>query len=143
MRINGYWARTTSGHTLPMFTIGVLRADGRWEDIRFFLDTGAERTVLCFDDFDLLGIEGTPADDLEFEGIGGRTPGRTLNTKFQFARTDGQTVVMNGPFAALSEPAASDLSILGRDILYNFALVMDRQSGVLCLLHGAGEYQLR
>jgi hypothetical protein len=143
MRINGYWGRFPDGHTLPMFPIKVLRADGAWEELQFFLDTGAVRTVLCFEDFDRLGIEGAVADDLQFQGIGGRTPGRTLDTKFQFTRTDGLTVIQNGPFAALTDPRASDVSILGRDILYNFALLMDRPNKVLCLMHGAGEYQLK
>ena len=143
MRINGFWARLPDGTTLPMFAIHVLRADGRWEEFNFLLDTGAEKSLLCAKDFDLLGMAGTPADDLQYEGIGGRTPGRKLDTKFRFTRTDALPAVINGPFAAFADPTASDVSILGRDILYNFALLTDRSNGVLCLLHGAGEYHLK
>lgn len=143
MRINGFWERLPDSSTLPMFEIKVLRADGVWEACQFLLDTGAASTVLSFEDFDRLGIEGSPADDLVFEGIGGRTAGRKIDTKFQFTRSDGLTVILNGPFAALSDPTASDVSILGRDILYNFALLMDRSSQILCLLHGAGAYTIR
>jgi Retroviral aspartyl protease len=142
MRINGSFERTPSGVLLPVLSASVRRADGGWASCDFLLDTGAERTVFCFEDFDKLGIEGTQTSGFFIQGIGGRAGSRDLDTQIRLLRTDGQFAPLNGPFMACTDPAAADMSVLGRDLLYHFAVLMDRSRDVVCLLHGVGTYQL-
>jgi hypothetical protein len=42
----------------------------------------------------------------------------------EFKRDDGGTAVVRGEFAAFTDPAATDLSILGRDVSNNFDLIL-------------------
>lgn len=49
---------------------------------------------------------------------------------------------MRGEFAALTDPSATDLSILGRDVLDNFDVVAARQQGEILLLAGRRRYRL-
>ena len=49
-------------------------------------------------------------------------------------RVDGGVAVFESRFAAFTDPKSLDMSVLGRDILNLFTLVVDRQSETVCLL---------
>ncbi|MBI2808427.1 MAG: hypothetical protein HYX68_25860 [Planctomycetes bacterium] len=49
-------------------------------------------------------------------------------------RSDGTSVSLHGEFAAFTDPAALDMSVLGRDITNLFAAIVDRPRDVVCLL---------
>jgi len=43
-----------------------------------------------------------------------------VTTAVEFLRDDGGAVRVRGEFAAFTDPTATDLSVLGRDVLDNF-----------------------
>ena len=62
MRINGYWRDTEAGVALPTVAVYLQAADGTWRRFSFLLDTGAERTLLRYQEWFDLGVEGEPGD---------------------------------------------------------------------------------
>jgi hypothetical protein len=59
----------------------------------------------------------------------------------EFARDDGGTAVVRGEYAGFTDLAATDLSILGRDVLDLFHLMVSRPTNVILLL--AGNHRIR
>jgi hypothetical protein len=47
---------------------------------------------------------------------------------------------VRGEFAAFTDPTATDLSILGRDVLENFDVITSRRSSAVLLLAGNHRY---
>ena len=58
------------------------------------------------------------------------------------AREAGQTVLFKGQFAAFTDAAALDISVLGRDITNMFALIVDRPQDAVCLLGRGQQYKI-
>jgi predicted aspartyl protease len=135
MRIDGYWARDEDVLTRPVFRIQVMTATGEWLPASFLLDTGADRTVICADVLNKLEKPTTQAVR-QLGGVGGAVETLEVWTDLKFSRSDGGTVVVNGRFAAFTDPFALEESVLGRDILARFAIVVDEENKTLCLLHG-------
>ena len=57
-------------------------------------------------------------------------------------RDDGGKVTFRGRYAACLAPDALDMSVLGRDILSMFAVIVDRPANILCLLGGQHSYRV-
>ena len=51
----------------------------------------------------------------------------------ELTRDDGGPAHIRGEFAAFIDPTATDLSILGRDVLYHFDVILSRRNEVLLL----------
>ena len=75
-------------------------------------------------------------------GVGGATSFVILNTLMEFTRDDGGLVTVRGEFAAFTDPAASDLSILGRDVLDNFDVILSRRRNEVLLLAPPHQYHV-
>lgn len=117
------------------------RRNGSWTVVEFLVDTGADRTVLSASILlttDLPQLETKEA----ISGVGGITDSALVETKLQLQRETGKPVVFTGRFAAVIDPVALDLSILGRDILDLFAAIIDRPSGAVCLLSQRHHYSI-
>jgi hypothetical protein len=56
---------------------------------------------------------------------------------------DGTYREFTGQFAAFLNPAATDHSLLGRDILDSFDVIVGRQQGEIQLLAGVHFYEIR
>ena len=57
-------------------------------------------------------------------GIGGERVFVMVTTRVEFLHDDGRLIRIHGEFASFTDPAATDLSILGRDVLDNFDLIV-------------------
>lgn len=107
----------------------------------FLLDIGADRTVLTADVLAKLGLPLLAAEE-GLSGLGGSTDSVELETKLLLSRDNGTPVVFNSHWAAVTEPTALDLCILGRDIADMFAVIIDRPQQIVCLLRDRHRYAI-
>lgn len=133
MRINGEWYQCDDGVVRPVIRGEVLNVSGFWEPVLFLVDTGADRTVLNTAILELLGFHSSAVFD-NIGGIGGTTPSVCINTQLRLSCHDENKAVFQGEFAAVLRLEALDISVLGRDILDLFSVIVDRQNEVVCLL---------
>ncbi len=63
-------------------------------------------------------------------------------TVLELTRSDGQVACARGDFADFTDPAATGLSILGRDVFNNFDLMISRRADAVVLLAGNHRYQI-
>ena len=75
-------------------------------------------------------------------GIGGASDFVLIPTEVEFTGDDGQVVRVRGDFAAFTDPAATDFSVLGRDVLENFDLIVSRRKDEIWLLRGTHRYRV-
>ncbi len=141
MVLSGSWKVCDDGVLRPVILGQVRAGDGSRFEAAFLADTGADRTVLSADVLRALNI--SPAGETScLEGVGGQADCVTIDTDIEMRREDGSWVRFNGRFAAFTDPATLDMSVLGRDITNLFALVVDRPGDVVCLVGGARRYQV-
>ncbi len=141
MRINGQWRRDENDVLTPVIECGLLAGDGEWLYTYFLIDSGAERTVISAD---ILRQLDSPchASLHSLVGLGDSVQVLTVSTKLKFEPDNGSSIVVNGPFDGLPEGREGELSILGRDVLGNFAIILDRPGDVIALLHGRHRYSI-
>jgi hypothetical protein len=143
MQIVGEWLACDDGVTRPVVRGRVAAADGTLSPDVFLIDSGADRTVLAAALFARLGFPtngSSPGYGLE--GVGGRCPFVLVTSVLEFNRDDGGPVHVRGEFAAFTDPAASDLSILGRDVLGNFDVILSRRRNEVLLLAPNHQYRV-
>lgn len=116
-------------------------ASGEWVSARLLIDTGADRTVLSATVLQELGMAPMEAEE-GISGLGGTTDAVVIRTKLQLVRETGAPVTFTSYFTAVTDPAALDLSVLGRDILDMFALIIDRPGNVVYLLRERHRYAI-
>lgn len=141
MRINGKWRLDENGVLTPVIVCELLTGRGKWVEAIFLVDSGAERTVLSTDDLNELDAPAQLAPHT-LMGISGSIQVLTVKTRLKFALDRGSPVHINGPFDGIPEGREGELSILGRDVLGNFAVILDRPGGVIALLHGRHRYAI-
>jgi hypothetical protein len=132
MLLSGLFLECEDGIVRPAIEGEVLTADGIWVQAPFLLDTASDRTVLCEPVRALLN-QGQVATK-GFVGIGGQAVAIVIATKIRFPTSTGGEALFDGQFSAFSDAAALDMSVLGRDIINLFALIVDRPGDVVCLL---------
>ena len=141
MRIDGEWLECLDGDTRPIIRAEILLDDGNWFEFSLLVDTGADRTVLSADVLRASHLR--LAGDLRpIGGLGGIVACEIVKTQLRFRRDDGVQVAVRGEFAALIEPEALDMSVLGRDVLDMFALIVDRSHDVVAILGGQHRYNI-
>jgi hypothetical protein len=93
---------------------------------------------------DLLDELGLPVIEslVPLEGVGGRFATVDVSAELRFRRDDGGEVVVRNRCAAMTDPDALEMSILGRDILELFALIFDRSRSTLCLVGQRHRYAI-
>jgi hypothetical protein len=133
MRINGEWALCDDDAVRPILRGELQTADGRWVQAPLLVDTGADCTVLSADVFDALKL---PAAEVQSQlgGIGGAAESVIVHTQLPLLCDDGRAAFFKGNFAAFTSPSAADMSVLGRDILASFAVIIDQPGDVVCLI---------
>jgi hypothetical protein len=132
------------GIARPTVVAKVEAPDGTSCTERFLVDTGADRTVFSASVLNTLVLilqAGQSAFGLQ--GVGGSSSSLPATAVVEFARDDGGVVRMRGGFVAFTDPLASDLSILGRNILDHFDLIVSRRRDEVLLLAGNHEYLVR
>jgi hypothetical protein len=118
----------------------VKKGNGQFEDAHFLVDTGADRTVLHADLLALLNLSASPPPGLTFQGIGGAASVVVVTTVLELRRTDGILVHFHGQFAAFTDPRAADRSVLGRDVLDHFDVIVSKRRNQVLLVAGNHQY---
>lgn len=106
------------------------------------VDTGADRTILSAAVFDDSRLPGVPPDR-GVGGIGGAIATVVVNSQLRIGREDGQYAYFRGRYAACVDLDSLEMSVLGRDILDMFALVVDRRASVVAILGGNHRYSIQ
>ena len=143
MRIEGEWILFSDGVTRPLIKAQLLDRFGSGLDVRFLVDCGADRTVLTAPVIDRLQLPQQPSPpDTVIKGISGQTVYVTVHTVLLLTRDDGGGAKVRGEFLGLTDPEASDLSVLGRDVTDNFDLILSRRRNEVLLLAPTHQYQV-
>jgi hypothetical protein len=139
MLISGAWLVCADGVIRPVIRGDIRSGDGSWVQTPFLVDTAADRTVFSASTLKALGLQPL-ATPHQLGGVGGVVTSVLVETQIQFPREDGVQVVFRGQYAALTEPEALDMSVLGRDITNLFAVITDRPRDFVCLLGQRHQY---
>ena len=142
MRIDGEWYECDDQVLRPIVRGEVFSADGSWEPVLFLVDTGADCTVFSAAILDVLGFE-LGATRARLGGIGGIAESVDVATRIRLARDDGGNAVFRGRYAAFTQLEALDMSVLGRDIMQMFAVIVDRPDDVVSLVGQQHRYVIQ
>ncbi|MGP0063908.1 MAG: hypothetical protein ACLQGP_09970 [Isosphaeraceae bacterium] len=111
--------------TRPVVRAKVQAVDGAFHEDEFLIDIGADRTVFSTFLLRKLGFPITPSPEgLVLEGVGGGCGFVAMKTVVELTHDSGGPARIRGEFAAFTNPTATDLSILGRDVLNCFDLIV-------------------
>ncbi|MEX2214056.1 MAG: hypothetical protein WD768_08015 [Phycisphaeraceae bacterium] len=141
MRFNGQWFEDTYGDVRPIMTAELLSASDQWVEDEFLIDTGADRTLINDRTFRQLGMVADPPDH-PLGGVGSSIESGIVGATLRLRRDDGLHVTFRAPLAVCLSPDLLEMSILGRDILDLFALIVDRPGNVVCMLGQKHRYQI-
>jgi predicted aspartyl protease len=139
MRINGIWIPCDDGVIRPIIAGRVASGNEQWIKTEFLIDTGADRTVLSASILEQLVLPRLEATE-EIGGLGGVTDSVVIETRIQLLSEAGAWVSFRSRFVAVTDLTALDFSVMGRDILDLFALIVDRPRNVVCLLNQQHRY---
>lgn len=143
MLIAGEWQVGDDGVTRPTVRAHVFGADGRPVTDDFLIDSGADRTVLSAALMSRLRLPARSAQPgLALSGIGGESAFVMVTTVLELLRDDGAPVRVRGEFAGFTDPTATDLSILGRDVLDHFDVLISRRRNEIWLLAPRHGYRI-
>jgi hypothetical protein len=143
MLIVGEWQVGDDGVTRPIVRANVFGADGRSVTDDFLVDSGADRTVFSatlMARLQLLARSAQPG--LALSGIGGERAFVVVTTVIEFPCGDGGPVRVRGEFAGFTDPTVTDLSILGRDVLDHFDVLISRRRNEILLLAPRHRYHI-
>ena len=143
MRIAGEWITGKDNVNRPIVRAYAHSADGTLQADPFLVDPGADRTVFSAD---LLGNLHLPTiqtpEGVSLEGVGGGCEFVVVETVVVLRRDDGIAYRIKGQFASFTDTAASETSILGREILGHFDLILGREYGEILLLAPPHRYRV-
>ncbi len=141
MRFDGEWLLCDDGVARPVLRCEILASDRSWRAAELLIDSGADRTVLSANVLKSLRMEtGPPAASIG--GIGGTAEVVSVETELRFTRADSAKVLFGGDYLACTNPESLDMSVLGRDVLEMFAVIVDRRGDTVCLLGGRHRYTI-
>jgi hypothetical protein len=133
MLLKGLWLLCDDSVVRPVIHGEVVARDGTRVQTPFLVDPAADRTVLSADIFQALGL--TPVGgSCDLGGVGGVVSSVLIQTQIEFPREEPGPVIFRGQFAAFTTLEALDMSVLGRDILNLFAVIIDKPGDTVCLL---------
>ena len=75
-------------------------------------------------------------------GVGGLAESVSIPTTIRLTHEPDGKAHLPGTFAALVDLEALDMSVLGRDVLDNFVLIVDRPGDGVCLVNQRHGYQI-
>jgi hypothetical protein len=118
-------------------------ADGNFVSEIFLVDSCADCTVFSALLLTTLNLPSTsPSPGVSLKGISGGSSFVFTSTTVEFTRDDGAPAHVHGQFAGFTAPTATDLSILGRDVLDHFDVILSRRRDEVLLLAGRYLYQV-
>jgi hypothetical protein len=143
MRIEGEWCLCNDGAARPAVRTRVPGIDGALHRHVFLVDSCADRTVLSPDLLEIRGLPTTPAPEGMFlEGITGECAFVLVRTVIELTCNGGGLANLCGEFATFTDPSATDLSILGRDIPNHFDVTLSRRCNDVFLLACNHQYRV-
>ncbi len=142
MRFNGEWLLCDDGIARPVMRGQILASNGTWQRTEFLVDTGADRTVISASALKLLGLPLRRSAD-QIGGIGGLADSVTIATVMRFLRDDGKWVTFRGEYAACTNYEILDMSVLGRDILNLFAVIVHRAARIVTMIGESHSYTIQ
>jgi hypothetical protein len=143
MRIVGDWFLFDDGENRPILRAKLRTGRGTAVTEQFLVDTGADRTVFTAALLQQLALPVQPAPaDERLLGIGGAAAYVMVDSIIELTRDDGGPAVVRGQFAAFTDPRATDLSVMGRDVLDNFDVIVSRPKSEILLLAPRHRYQV-
>jgi hypothetical protein len=143
MEIAGNWLTGTDGVVRPFVTIEVAGHDGSRHADSFLIDTGADATAFSDAFFARLRLPTKPAPTgVAVSGVGGLTSIVLVEATLELTSTDNSISRVRGEFVVFTDPSAADYSVLGRDVLDNFDLILSRSRGPIRLLATNHYYQI-
>ena len=143
MRIVGEWLLGDDGESRPIVRALVAGGAGHRYLERFLIDTGADRTVLSAGILAELRLPvDAPPPGAALRGIGGDAAMVLVSTILEFSRDDGGVVRVRGRLTAFIDPRATDVSILGRDVLNLFDVIVSRRCDEVLLLASNHRYSV-
>lgn len=141
IRFNGEWLQCDDGIIRPVIRAEILTGDSSWRAVELLVDTGADRTVLSANVLESLNVDTSePLDGIG--GVGGLVDSVIVKTHIRLTRDDGIRTVFRGEYAACTDHEVLDMSVLGRDILEMFTVIMDRSKEVIAILGGRHQYKI-
>lgn len=132
MRVTGEWFLCQDGVVRPTLEAYVVGADGELYADRFLVDSGADRSTFSADFASRLNLAATSR--AQAVGIGGREDIAFVATVLVLKTDEGQHIRVRGEFAVFTNPEATDLSILGRDVLNNFHVILSKPRQEILIL---------
>ena len=141
MRFDGEWLQCDDGIVRPVLRAEILTESGHWRAFELLVDTGADRTVISANVLESLNLETTAERD-RIGGIGGLVDSVSVHTQIRLSRDDSQKVTFRGEYVACMGHEALDMSVLGRDILGMFALIVDCRADVISIIGGQHQYTI-
>jgi Aspartyl protease len=143
MRIFGEWRELDDGVTRPMVRAHVAGSGAILASEYFLVDTGADRSTFSAALLDSLQIQTSPPPPgLSLVGIGGAGAYVLVETAIIFRHDGGGPVRMRGIYAAFTDPRAIDMSILGRDVLDYFDVIVSKPRNEVLLLSQSHQYRV-
>ncbi len=83
-----------------------------------------------------------PPGGLVFQGIGGTSEFVLVDIVLELVSQGGAPARVRGRFAAFTDSTATDLSILGRDVLNHFDVILSRRNNEVLLLALDHQYRV-
>lgn len=143
MRIVGEWIVDDDGMTRPVLEVGVRTSDNEQLGERFLIDSGADQTVFSRRLLQRLRTSGvSPPAGLGLYSATGQARFVVVEATLELAAVAGQAATVRGEFAAFTDDSTMELSILGRDVLDNFDVILSRRRDEVLLLAGNHQYQV-
>ena len=141
MRLDSRWLVCDDGVRRPVISGEIRTADGSWEKSEFLVDTGADRTVFSAATLARRALQPLARPE-GLSGVGGMVATVSVETWLRLTREDAGKVMFRGQYAAVTELAALDISVLGRDITELFAVIVDWPRDVVCLVGQRHRYTI-
>lgn len=144
MRIAGIWHKCDDGVIRPVLLVCVSGPMPTPVAETFLIDTGADRTVFSATLLNRMGgaTSASPAG-FSLAGIGGTQAFVRVRAVLQLSRDDGGIATVQGDFAAFTDPTATDFSILGRDVLDHFDVILSSRRDEILLLAPPCRYRVQ
>ena len=114
-----------------------------WLEYAFLVDSGADVTFLHYGSLDELAIDTSNLEVYDdVGGVGGKdVPYIKFSSKLQFI--SGEDVkVFKGDINIFLDPHATDVPLLGRDVLDHFAVLLDCRRSQVLLLDEMAKYRV-
>jgi len=141
MLVKGEWYPCDDGIERPVIRGEARAADGQWVRVIFLVDSGADRTVFTAQKLFELGY-GAHGERVRLGGVGGTAESVNIDSTIRLAHEHGGLIRLPGTYSAFVDLETLDMSVLGRDVLDNFVLIVDRLGDGIYLLNQRHGYQI-